>query len=197
MLWSIVRHLFDRFVETQGSHGWWAAVGLVFRATLLFALASSIYVAATFCVLFSVVLATVFPLAPPPSPSELPDRRSDYKEYDLTGREFESFYQEYEAARRSPEPWNWTQDPKFVASCVAGYPVYGARPHTVKDFRPEPGKATVVVIDTNLSSDSTEAMKVRVDLLRDGEAWVVEWAGGQWRCHWGRGQWFWAPSFCV
>jgi hypothetical protein len=194
MLSSIVRHLFDRFVETQRSHGWQAAVGLVFRATLLFALASVAYIAVIVCCYGLSNSPTVFPLKPRPKPSELPDRRSDYHEFSVSPQD--SLEEKCLTEWHSSE--YWTRDPREVGLCFAGYPnIDGIDPDIIKVFRPEPGKAIVVVISMGCLDDSIEAKKIRVDLAQDGEAWVVEWAGGQWRCHWGRGQWFWAPTFCV
>lgn len=188
-----MRHTFDQFLETGTVLHRQAAASARFRTALGFALASLVSVGIFFCCLCSVVLFALFARAPRPSPSELPDRRIDY--YELSASHGESVGQGCLTEGHSGESWD--QDPREVGLCIAGYPnVDGTSPDIVRVFYPEPGKTVVVVITMRLMDDSVEAKKIRVDLVQEGEAWVVEWAGGQWRCYEGRGHWYWAAGLC-
>ena len=170
-------------------------MGGVVRAALKLALAALICFGLASCFLGAFILCSVFPIAPRPSPSELPDERTDYMPYDPNSVRFARFNGQYSAARNAHEPW--TEDPREVGLRFAGYPnVDGTSPDIVRVFHPEPGKTIVVVIDMGLMDDSVEAQKIRVDLVREVDVWRVEWAGGQWRCHGGRGDWYWHTGLC-
>ena len=148
------------------------------------------------CLLLAFMLCSDFPIAPRPSPSELPDNRRDYSPYDLAGRWLTRFNEQYATAREANE--TWTEDPEQVGLRFAGYPnIDGTSPDIVRVFHPEPGKVIVVVIDMGLMDDSVEAIKTRVDLVQEDEAWEVEWGGWQLRCWGGRGGWYWHAGVCV
>jgi hypothetical protein len=168
----------------------------VVRAALKLALAALMCFGVASCLLWAFMLCSDFPIAPLPSPSELPDSRSDYSSYDLASRRLTLFNEQCATAREANE--SWTEDPRQVGLRFAGYPnIDGTSPDIVRVFHPEPGKVIVVVIDMGLMDDSVEAIKTRVDLVQEGEAWEVQWGGWQVRCWGGRGGWYWHAGHCV
>jgi hypothetical protein len=64
----------------------------------------------------------------------------------------------------------------------------------VRVFRVASNRAIIVLQTRNLRGDSVDASQVRIELLRVGEAWEVEWAGMRWRCNPFRGN---SPGWTV
>jgi hypothetical protein len=92
-----------------------------------------------------------------------------------------SFAQEYKDARLNHS--SWVVDPIALALRVAGYPnIDGTNPDQVDIYYVNSTKLVVVIKDFGLMDDSVESRDIRVDLVKKGDIWEVEWAGLRQRC---------------
>jgi hypothetical protein len=76
-------------------------------------------------------------------------------------------------------------------------------PRLVSSAATDPGRTVYLIEYPNIEDDSIQAMKYRVDLVQNGGAWEVEWAGWKQRCRrvgWLEtilgGYWGWHTKLC-
>jgi hypothetical protein len=92
------------------------------------------------------------------------------------------FREEYAKAVQDEE--EWVKSPMLVGLRFSGYPnVDGIGPDKVFFFCTNSNRATVVVISEGLMNDSIKDQEKRVDLVREGGIWKIEWAGYRQRCY--------------
>jgi hypothetical protein len=97
----------------------------------------------------------------------------------FTGRSSYLEYTEYETQI------DWKHSPQAIALELAtdcsDYPSK-CQLEEVRVFRVASSKAIVVLQERYLVGDSVDASQMRIELLRVGETWEVEWSGMRWRC---------------
>ncbi|WP_299411226.1 SH3 domain-containing protein [Acaryochloris sp. IP29b_bin.148] len=133
------------------------------------------------------------------SASVLP--RQDYRPYNFDADPWlSSFNTTYAAAKQRRAPWLYKAP--AVALKLAGYPNSdGCKPAEVTTTAHNANKVTVVIRNGPAQKefcmdDSVLASQIRVDLVKENQIWVIEWAGGRYRCQRGRGQQDFAPTLC-
>ena len=78
----------------------------------------------------------------------------------------------------------WIQEPILVALRYAGYPnIDGTNPNKVFVFSISGIQVVVVILAENLMNDSVRDHEDRVDLIKVGNVWQIEWAGYRQRCY--------------
>lgn len=123
--------------------------------------------------------------------------RENYLEYNFQkSRWLVLFMTEYEAAKLRQE--SWTKNPTEVALRVAGYPnPDNLEPDKVSVFRPRLDYITVIIMaDLHMVNDSVWDSEQRIDLIKRGDIWEIDWAGGRYSCIPGRGQEELQPKLC-
>ncbi len=127
--------------------------------------------------------------------------RQNYRPYNFdTDPWLSSFNQTYAAAKQRRASWLFNAP--TVALRLTGYPnPDGCKPTEVTTTEQSATRVTVVVNkgpakNESCSDDSVLASEIRVDLVKAGQIWAIEWAGGRYRCHPGRGQQNFAPTLC-
>ena len=128
---------------------------------------------------------------------EPPDDRGAYRQSqpeETPG--FAEFLEAYETARA--EQADWVRDPVAVALRLTGYPNSDEEsPDQVTLYQTGPERLTVVLLLESARDDSVRDIEDRIDLIREGDVWRVEWAGARWRCQPGRGQQDWGIELCI
>jgi hypothetical protein len=111
----------------------------------------------------------------------LKDKES-YGSYDFAkDPRLASFIQEYKDAHLNHS--NGVVDPVALALRAAGYPnIDETNPDQVDIYHINSTKLVVVIKDFGLMDDSVESRDIRVDLVKKGDIWEIEWAGRRQRC---------------
>ncbi|MCP4599553.1 MAG: hypothetical protein GY847_03270 [Proteobacteria bacterium] len=92
------------------------------------------------------------------------------------------FREKYAEAVQDEE--EWVKSPILVGLRFVGYPnVEGIEPDNVFFFCTNSYKATVVVVSEGLMDDSIKDQEKRIDLVKEGGIWKIEWAGYRQRCY--------------
>jgi hypothetical protein len=104
------------------------------------------------------------------------DDRLSFKADDPTSHT--DFMDQYVRAREENE--EWIRDPRDVAS---RYACGGECESTNFAITlPTSDRAVVIIEDHSVEDDSISATKQRIDLVRRGDVWEIEWAGWKQQC---------------
>lgn len=89
-------------------------------------------------------------------------------------------------------------DPSQIALRVFGHaePVEGNFQERVVLVEQTAHRALVALIQTGLADDSVEGSRYRLEFVREGDRWRLDWAGRQVRCYPGRGSPDWTAGRC-
>jgi hypothetical protein len=89
-----------------------------------------------------------------------------------------AFMEEYRLAEEQGEAW--TKEPHDIALRFSCGEECGGESVTIN--MPGPDRAVLIVEDHTVFDDSIKATKTRIDLVRSGDHWLVEWAGWKQQC---------------
>jgi hypothetical protein len=98
-----------------------------------------------------------------------------------------------------PPDKNWVgTDPKQITRSVFGNsePVEGNFHEEVLLVERTDKTALVILTQTGLADDSVAGMRYRLEFIREGNQWRLNWAGRQVRCHPDRGSQAWTKERC-
>ena len=125
-----------------------------------------------------------------------PLSKASYRPDDIENDLWNSWWlDEYDAARSSSA--SWVQDPIDLALRFAGYPNPDeVAPDRVNVFYENSSTVTVVICKDGLMDDSVRAKEHRIDLVRNGGLWEIEWSGARFRCVPNRGSQEWTTDLC-
>jgi hypothetical protein len=94
----------------------------------------------------------------------------------------QEFRQTYNEAFKNGE--TWIKDPIAVALRYSGYLNFdGIYPSKMFVFSISSNQVVVIIKSENLKDDSVRDQEDRVDLIKIGDMWKIEWAGYRQRCY--------------
>ena len=104
------------------------------------------------------------------------------------------FISEYQQAIENEDLW--VKDVETVALRIAGYPnADKIPPERVEVETAQAGKVIVTILSRRLMDDSIARQETRVELVKNGDVWRIEWAGLRQQCYRGFG-FGWTTSLC-
>jgi hypothetical protein len=89
-----------------------------------------------------------------------------------------AFMEGYRRAEEQGEAW--TKEPHDIALRFSCGEECGGESVTVNQI--DPDRSVVIVEDHTVFDDSIKATKTRIELMRSGNGWKVEWAGWKQQC---------------
>jgi hypothetical protein len=91
------------------------------------------------------------------------------------------FWQSYTDALDSKD--DWVKNPVTIALRYGGYPNVDYRyPDSVTEYLISDSEVVIVATNEHLRTDSVFAVEYRIDFLKNGDVWKIEWAGNRYRC---------------